>query len=715
MPGITSIKTRRGTASQWATTNPILSSGEMGLESDTGKIKFGNGSAGWNALPYALPGGTGLQTLDPSGAWYTWRNALNNQANETVRWLAIGDSITEGTGVSTRQQTWPFLVAQNIRAAYPSIAGNAVASSTGWSPILQTSTTLPSTWTVAGTYDGTKLFGFRFTKGVALSLGATITGTVTGTSIDIWYPKGTSTGNFTVKVDGVQVGGTYGGTNATTVDGFKTRISLGAAGSHTVIITSTHATNQQYVNGITVFNGNENSGIVNINAGFHGSNTANWLTAANNANWLQNIPALDPHLVTIELGANDYSAALGYNTFKDNLRTLVENIRDNSITYPSICLIAVHKRSETVVPRWESYEYGLQQLATELGCGFIDCRRVMADVGSTEAVNAGLYVDTVHPSAAGYTLMSNEISRVLLDPTTGILTPPGDFTPVVHTHANATASLNGFMSSADKAKLDNTASGLSPSTIVTRDANSNFSSGTPLLGAHVSTKDYVDNAVTTGVGNIGLIRGTDGKSYKMVACVVRNTGSGFDFISDTGHVPVGVTSISTAVDQLSFTINYSFTASKVVSLLGTPDETLAQRGYVMGASVGLTSATFSVGQPGGWGDYVSWNGSAWTSLNGYVTATSMNGTSGLITCTHEDMSPVSGQVNCRSFNYRAAAASLGTTTTGLYLVNNSGVSLKTANTTDCQFFISRTGSRRVKMTELTQANSNIWIYGVFEV
>jgi lysophospholipase L1-like esterase len=715
MPRVTNIQQWGGTAAQWAAANPVLAAREIGLELDTLKLKIGNGTAAWSALPYAVPGGTGLNTIDQSGAWYTWRKALANQANETARMLHIGDSITEGTGVSSHTQTWPYLVAQKIRQAYPSIAGNAVTGSTGWTPVRQTSSTLGSLWTIAGSYTD-NLFGFRFTRSIALQPGGTVTGTVTGTSIDIWFPKGTATGTFTVKVDGVQVGGTYGGTNASTQDGFKQRVSLGAAGSHTVVLTSTHATNPQYFSGITVFNGNENSGVVAVNAGFHGSNTANWLTAANNANWVQNIPALDPHLVTIELGANDYSAALGYTAFKSNLRTLVEQIRANCITYPSIVFVAVHKRSETVTPRWEAYEYGLQQLATELGCGFIDCRRTMPDVGSAEAVSAGLYVDTVHPSAAGYALMADEIARVLLDPTTGILMEAPNPAPVGHTHAVADATSSGFMSAADKVKLDNTASGLVPSTIVTRDANSNFSAGMPSVAAHVATKAYVDGALG-GATNGGVIIGTDGRLYRAIACVVRNTGSGFEFISDAGHAPVGVSSISTAADQLSFTINYSFTAAKVSSLVGTPDETLARLGYTMGASVGLSSATFSVSQPGGWGDYLSWNGSAWVSYNGFITSASMNGTTGLVTANHDDVNGtiLGAQVSSRSFTYRATTDSMSGTSSSFYLVNNSGVALKTPNTTDCKVWISRDGARRVKMSELTYANSNIWIFGMMEI
>lgn len=50
------IQLRRGTAAQWTAANPILADGEMGIESDTRKVKIGNGSTAWNALPYNLLG-----------------------------------------------------------------------------------------------------------------------------------------------------------------------------------------------------------------------------------------------------------------------------------------------------------------------------------------------------------------------------------------------------------------------------------------------------------------------------------------------------------------------------------------------------------------------------------------------------------------------------------------------------------------------------------
>jgi len=51
------IQTRRDTAANWANNNPILASGELALETDTGLFKFGNGTAAWNNLQYTTGGG----------------------------------------------------------------------------------------------------------------------------------------------------------------------------------------------------------------------------------------------------------------------------------------------------------------------------------------------------------------------------------------------------------------------------------------------------------------------------------------------------------------------------------------------------------------------------------------------------------------------------------------------------------------------------------
>ncbi len=73
MPRTTLIQFRRDTAANWTSTNPTLAAGEAGYETDTAKIKVGNGASAWNALAYqnftGPQGATGPQgSQGPQGA-----------------------------------------------------------------------------------------------------------------------------------------------------------------------------------------------------------------------------------------------------------------------------------------------------------------------------------------------------------------------------------------------------------------------------------------------------------------------------------------------------------------------------------------------------------------------------------------------------------------------------------------------------------------------
>jgi hypothetical protein len=75
MPVVTQIQVRRGTASQWTSTNPQLAAGEFGFETDTNKLKCGNGTTLWNSLAYissdgditGVTAGTGISGGGTSG------------------------------------------------------------------------------------------------------------------------------------------------------------------------------------------------------------------------------------------------------------------------------------------------------------------------------------------------------------------------------------------------------------------------------------------------------------------------------------------------------------------------------------------------------------------------------------------------------------------------------------------------------------------------
>lgn len=58
------IKLKRGRAARWAGINPVLEDGEPGVETDTKKLKIGDGVTPWLDLPYyGSQGGTADEDL----------------------------------------------------------------------------------------------------------------------------------------------------------------------------------------------------------------------------------------------------------------------------------------------------------------------------------------------------------------------------------------------------------------------------------------------------------------------------------------------------------------------------------------------------------------------------------------------------------------------------------------------------------------------------
>lgn len=72
MPVQTQVQMRRDTAVNWTSANPVLASGEWGIETDTRLVKIGNGSSAWNSLSYSTgPALDEVIPTDPTGAYFT--------------------------------------------------------------------------------------------------------------------------------------------------------------------------------------------------------------------------------------------------------------------------------------------------------------------------------------------------------------------------------------------------------------------------------------------------------------------------------------------------------------------------------------------------------------------------------------------------------------------------------------------------------------------
>ena len=107
------ILLRRDTSSNWTSGNAVLSSGEIGYETNTGKFKIGNGSTAWTSLAYSVTTNLAASVLNDLGdvtitsaadgdflRWNgtAWINDAVNLSTDTIG--SFVQSLVAGTGVT---------------------------------------------------------------------------------------------------------------------------------------------------------------------------------------------------------------------------------------------------------------------------------------------------------------------------------------------------------------------------------------------------------------------------------------------------------------------------------------------------------------------------------------------------------------------------------------------------------------------------------------
>jgi hypothetical protein len=87
------IQIRRDTASNWTSANPILAQGEMGAETDTSKIKIGDGTTAWASLGYLIDAGDYLTATSTNTLTNKTIAYADNTLTGVVPTSAIGVSV----------------------------------------------------------------------------------------------------------------------------------------------------------------------------------------------------------------------------------------------------------------------------------------------------------------------------------------------------------------------------------------------------------------------------------------------------------------------------------------------------------------------------------------------------------------------------------------------------------------------------------------------
>ena len=117
------IQIRRDTASNWTSANTVLAQGELGAETDTSKIKIGDGSTVWNSLGYLIDAGgyitaTSTNTLSNKTLAATTLSGQLTGADQTVSAINLKDygEITNALGNTTGAKTIDLTAGNSVTA-----------------------------------------------------------------------------------------------------------------------------------------------------------------------------------------------------------------------------------------------------------------------------------------------------------------------------------------------------------------------------------------------------------------------------------------------------------------------------------------------------------------------------------------------------------------------------------------------------------------------
>jgi len=123
------IKIRRSTTAQWASSTKILGAGELGLDTTLNKIKVGNGTSLWSALPFI--------------------NVLPSEFTELAQ-DAVESALTAGTGITKVYND----AANTITLAVDSTIANKTYVDTAVSGLSNTASTTYIPLSLLGNFDG---------------------------------------------------------------------------------------------------------------------------------------------------------------------------------------------------------------------------------------------------------------------------------------------------------------------------------------------------------------------------------------------------------------------------------------------------------------------------------------------------------------------------------------------------------------------------------
>ena len=237
------IQVKRGTAAGWTSANPTLNAGEIGFETDTKKMKVGDGSTAWTSLTYTatdgdvsgVTAGTGLSGGGNSGA-VTLAIDTATTVDKTTAQTLTNKTLTSPV-VNTAAITGGTLVNTVIKGLEEDV--NVVASAATGTINFDVETA--SIWYYTSNASANHTLNFRYNSSTSLD-----SAMATGDAITlVWLNTNGATAYYpnAITIDGSsvtpKVPAAISAGNASSIDAYSFTIIKTASATFTVLETQT--------------------------------------------------------------------------------------------------------------------------------------------------------------------------------------------------------------------------------------------------------------------------------------------------------------------------------------------------------------------------------------------------------------------------------------------------------------------------------------------
>ncbi len=351
--------------------------------------------------PYTRSTTVGKDVLKP------WFAKLANRSAARANVVVIGDSKTAGQGATAQSKRWVTRCATIMRSRLGLAAGGV-----GFIGVQGNGT---NTYTWPGVLSGSPAINTSYGPTTSAATFTTTShnvfyASVQGTSVDLML-NDANAAVITTSVDAAA--GVDQSVTGQNVDGKRVNVSLGSSGAHSFRATWKSG-GGVYIDGIIVYDGDENSGLMVHDAGHYGWKSTDWAGInQGTARYPAAIEALSPGVIVISLGAND----LLTNTpaqFQAAIQTnIIGQIRARMGTSAPPFVLLVDSARQSYLSAWPGFVSAMYAIAAaDPAVTICDASRRIPNVD--DSPNYSAFVDDVHPSDIGHGMMADAVASFLL-------------------------------------------------------------------------------------------------------------------------------------------------------------------------------------------------------------------------------------------------------------------------------------------------------------